>query len=277
MSSFLVDGCSLSAGFACPKNDFKIRESWPSFLKSNVLNIGYQGKDNHAIFQDTLHQLDYINKNTIVIVYWSYTDRASSFVAENNHVVRDANKHISKLIYEQNNIDLLHAYTNLSLTYMKALQDVMQSRGINYYYLTTMPYSIYKASSKTHFNGRDYGRMLRSINQKKVLNWEETEYKSYGYRADLWVHSLPVLFGLTYDCLNYDGVHLTYEGEKLFSEWILNSIYNGKSIPKWNVDKSLAWASKNCQERDIHHSTRSGLHALLNYATKTTNFIYEGA
>lgn len=276
MSSYLIDGCSLVAGFACVKKGYFITDSWPKFLSRSVSNIGYQGKDNHGIFQDVLYALDNIGKETTVIVYWSYTDRHSYYITEDERVVRSVSKNESRCIYEKGDKKLLYSYTNQSLSYMYALQAILEARGFNYYFITAFPYQIYKESTKHHFNDSDYTTMLNNINMDRVLNWDTTPFKSYGLRADLWLYSLPVLFGAKYDCLNYDGTHLTEAGERLFAEWVSDCINNGKRIPEWDISKVFAWAASNNTNKHIHPFVGSGINAALRYAESTTNYIYEG-
>lgn len=277
MSRILFDGCSLTAGFADPRNNFDITLSWPSFMTSNPSCVGYQGKDNHGIYLDTLKEITTFQYFDMVIVYWTYTDRHSYYEPEGSgRVVRGVDKKISDEIYERGNKSLQYMYTNMSLMYMYSLQSELVRKGINYYFITTMPEQHYRNASKFSNDNKNFIKVFEQIDRDRILNWQDDDLPCFDYKTDNWAHTLPVLFGTLHNCLNYDGVHLTEDGNKLFAEWVRDSINNGKNIPDWSIDKVFNWALNHTDVSDFHRYTRSGYHGAREYASKIKNYIYEG-
>lgn len=275
MSSLYIDGCSLTAGFADETKNWDITKCWPDYIGTNFSSSGYQGKDDHGIYIDTMKNLTE-HSYSRAIIYWTYTDRHSFYDEEDGRVVRGVDKKVSEKIYEKGYQKLHYMYTHMSMCYMYSVQMLCEIKGIDYYFITTMPYQHYREASKFSNDNQDSQSLLARINKDRVLNWHEEDLACYDNKTDNWAHTLPVLFGTLHNCLNWDGVHLTEDGNRIFAEWVMDSINNGKSIPDWSVDKVFNWVMNNDDTTKYHRFTKAGYYGAKQYASKIKNYIYEG-
>ena len=257
-------GCSYTNG--TNREELRDRTTWPFKLgySCNVSVVAASARSNRSIINSINEKIQegLVNKDTIVIVHWSHSERQALAVINKMDVpfYLEDYKNLAPdgLVIGQNDFSRTELWAGLltnGLNEIYLVQELLKNKCKDYFFITTDHYQSYKWTRS---------EVINLINKDKIFNWP-SEFENIfdiasgeGFICNWITQSLPLTIGryLGEEYIYEDFKHLNSKGHAEF----------GNMLAAWIENPSKDWnyilSNSSSRQQQVCKDSRKGFEEL---------------